>query len=219
VALAVFGAYIAYTPFDAWWYLRFLLPAWPAVFIGTAALLIGLARSRAAWLRGLAALAVLALGLHGIATARRLGVYPPGEGERRYATIAELVARVTERSSAIITTAHAGSMRYYGRRLTVRYDVLDPAWLDRAVEWLARQGRRPYILLEEQELPEFRQRFHGARALSGLNGTPLLIYEADQIAGRVYLFDPVFPAAQTWQPAPIRDPQPRCLPGSLVPNH
>jgi hypothetical protein len=213
VALAVFGAYGAYRPFDAWWYLRFLLPAWPAVFIGTAALLIGLARGRAAWLRGLAALAVLALGLHAIDTARRLGVYPAGEGERRYATIAELVARVTDRSSAIITTAHAGPMRYYGGRLTVRYDMLDPAWLDRTVEWLARQGRRPYILLEEQELPEFRQRFHGARALSGLSGTPLLIYEADQIAGRVYLFDPVFPAAQTWQPAPIRDPQPRCVVG------
>ena len=30
VALAVFGVYSAYTPFDAWWYLRFLLPAWPA---------------------------------------------------------------------------------------------------------------------------------------------------------------------------------------------
>jgi hypothetical protein len=219
VALAVFGVYCAYTPFDAWWYLRFLLPAWPALFIGTAALLIGLARGRAAWLRGLAALAVLALGLHAIATARRLGVYPPGEGERRYATIAELVARVTDASSAIVTTAHAGPLRYYGGRLTVRYDVLDPAWLDRALEWLAREGRHPYILLEEHELPEFRQRFRGARALSGLNGTPLLMYEADQIAGRVYLFDPVFPASQTWQPAPIQDPQPRCPRGSLITNH
>ena len=92
----------------------------------------------------------------------------------------------------------------------MRFDVLDPAWLDRAVEWLARAGRRPYILLEEQEVAEFRQRFRAARAVSGLDGAPLLIYEADQIAGRVYLFDAMFPASQTWQPAPIRDPQPRC---------
>ena len=112
VALAVFGVYSAYIPFDAWWYLRFLLPAMPALFIGTAALLAGLARGRAAWFRGLVTLAVIALGLHAVATARRLGVYPPGEGERRYATIAELVARVTDASSAIITTAHVGSMRY-----------------------------------------------------------------------------------------------------------
>ena len=100
VALAVFGAYSVYTPFDAWWYLRFLLPAWPAVFIGTAALVIGLARGRAVWLRALGVLAVLALGLHASATARRLGVYPDGEGERRYATIAGLVARVTDRRAS-----------------------------------------------------------------------------------------------------------------------
>ncbi len=210
VALTVFGVYSAYTPFDAWWYLRFLLPAWPALFIGTAALIVGLARGRAAWLRGLATLAVLALGLHAFATARRLGVYPQGEGERRYATIAELVARVTDASSAIITTAHVGPLRYYGGRLTVRYDVLDPASLDRAVAWLAREGRRPYILLEEDELPQFRQRFRGASALRGVDGTPVLIYEADRIAGKVYLFDPVFPVSQTSHPAPIRDPQPRC---------
>ena len=163
------------------------------------------ARSRPGrWLRGLAAIAVFALGLHASATARRLGVYPPGEGERRYATIAGLVARVTDPSSAIITTSHVGPVRYYGGRLTVRYDVLDPAWLDRAVEWLAREGRRPYILLEEQELSEFRQRFRGARALSGLDRTPVLTYEAYQIAGRVYLFDPVAPASETWEPAPIQ---------------
>jgi hypothetical protein len=219
VALAVFGVYSAYTPFDAWWYLRFLLPAWPALFIGTAALLVGLARGRAVWFRALTVLAVLALGVHAVATARRLGVYPPGEGERRYATIAGLVAQVTDASSAIITTAHAGPVRYYGGRLTVRYDVLDGAWLDRAVEWLAREGRRPYILLEEDEVPDFRRRFRGARAVAALEGTPVLIYEAHQIAGRVYLFDPVFPASQTWHPPPIRDPQPRCVHGSLVSNH
>ena len=146
-------------------------------------------------------------------------MYPPGEGERRYATIAGLVARVTDPSSAIITTSHVGPVRYYGGRLTVRYDVLDPAWLDRAVEWLAREGRRPYILLEEQELPEFRQRFRGARALSGLDRTPVLTYEAYQIAGRVYLFDPWSRCHRHGQPAPIQEPQPRCVLGSLVPNH
>ena len=99
--------------------------------------------------------------------------------------------------------------------MTVRYDVLDPAWLDRAIEWLAREGQRPYILLEEQEIPEFRQRFRGAKALGGLDRPPLLIYEAHQIAGRVYLFDPVNPVSQTWQPRPFRDPQPGCVVGSL----
>jgi hypothetical protein len=111
-------------------------------------------------------------------------------------------------------------MRYYGGRLTVRYDVLDPAWLDRAVEWLAGTGRAPYFLLEEHEIPEFRQRFRGAKALGGLDVRPLLIYEAHRITGRVYLFDPVTPVPQTWHPAPIENPQPRCpAPAARPPDY
>ena len=35
----VFAMYAFYMPFDAWWFLRLLLPAWPALCIGTAAVL------------------------------------------------------------------------------------------------------------------------------------------------------------------------------------
>jgi hypothetical protein len=202
--------YSAYTPFRDWWYLRFLLPAWPAIFIGTSALIFGLARGRSIWLRTASAAVVIALGIYGIRTARQRGVYPPGEGERRYATIAELVARATPPSAAILTTAHVGPLRYYGGRLTVRYDVMDPAWLDRALAWLERQGRKPYILLEEQELEEFKRRFSENIPLARLEMTPVLSYEAHRIAGRVFLFDPGSPGATTWQPAPIENPQPRC---------
>ena len=31
-AAGVFACYLLYTPFDAWWYLRFVLPAFPAIF-------------------------------------------------------------------------------------------------------------------------------------------------------------------------------------------
>ena len=227
MALAVFGVYSVYTPFDAWWYLRFLLPAWPALFIGTAALLVGLARGRAAWFRALTMLAVLALGLHGVrdrAAAGRVSAGRRGAALRHDRRARRPRHRSVERDHH--QRAHAALCAYYSGRLTVRYDVLDQAWLDRAVEWLAGAGRRPYILLEEQEVAEFRQRFRGARAVSGLDRAPILIYEADQIAGQVYLFDPLGPVSQTWQPAPIRDPQPRCprpiighsslVPGSLT---
>lgn len=218
VTLAVFAIYSAYTPFTDWWYLRFLLPAWPAIFVGTAALILGLSRGRRPLWRGLAAVAVGWLGVHGLMTAKDLGVYPQGEGERRYATVAELVARVTEPSAVIVTTAHVGAMRYYGGRLTVRFDTLDPAWLDRALDWFARNGRRPYILLEEQEVPEFRARFRGAAAAARLEMAPILDYEAHLIRGRVYLFDPRASEPRTWRPAPIQDPQPRCpLPAPAPP--
>jgi hypothetical protein len=214
VIIAVFGAYCAYRPFDEWWYLRFLLPSWPPVCLGTAALMLSvlgsLHRRPAAWRRGLAGGAILALGIYGLVTASRLGVYPPGEGERRYATIAELVARVTDPSSVIITTAHVGPMRYYGGRLTVRYDVLDEQWLDRAVDWLEAQGRHPYILLEDWEVREFERRFAAGNVYGRLVMPPVLVYEAYHIGGRVFLFDPRNASAVTWQPTPIRDPRPRC---------
>jgi hypothetical protein len=206
---AVGAVYAAYQPFHDWWYLRFLLPAWPAIVIGMAALTIGLVRGRAAGLRAIVALAIAGLGVHGIATARQLGVYPDGEGERRYATIAGLVARMTEPSAVIVTTAHVGPIRYYGGRLTVRYDNLDPQWLDRALDWFERRGRHPYILLEEDEMIEFRRRF-AASPVGRLEMTPVLTYEAHQIKGRVSLFDLRQPSATTWQPDPIENPQPRC---------
>jgi hypothetical protein len=220
VAATTVFTYAAYTPFQDWWYLRFLLPAWPAIFVGTSALIVGLVRGRDIWFRTAAAVTVFALGIQGVRTARQLGVYPPGEGERRYATVAELVAQVTPPSAAILTTAHVGPLRYYGGRLTVRYDVMDPTWLDRALDWLEQQGRRPYILLEQQEVEEFSRRFAANSRAARLQATPILSYEAYEIAGRVFLFDPRNPAAATWQPAPIVDPQPRCpVPAAVPPDY
>ena len=210
VAIVTVLIYAAYTPFQDWWYLRFLLPAWPAIFVGTSALIFALTRGRDIWLRTAAVAVVVALGAFGIRTARQLGVYPPGEGERRYATIAELVARATPPTAAIVTTAHVGPLRYYGGRLTVRYDVMDRTWLDRALAWLEQQGHKPYILLEEQEVEEFTKRFAANSPVGRLQMTPIMTYEAHLVSGRVFLFDPANPSATTWQPAPIEDPQPRC---------
>ena len=65
------------------------------------------------------------------------------EGERRYATIAELVAAQTEPSALILASIHAGSLRYYAGHATVRFDILDPDWLDRGAAWLNERGRHP----------------------------------------------------------------------------
>ena len=40
--------------------------------------------------------------------------------------------------------------------------------------------------------------------------SPVLAYRAYGIPGTVYLFDPAKPSAHTLEPAPLRDPQPRC---------
>ena len=80
---------------------------------------------------------------------------------------------------------HGGSVRYYGGRVTLRYDVMDAAWLDRSVQWLTARGIHPYALLDEGEVGAFRQRFAGQATLSALE-TPVFVYQARP---EVFFFD------------------------------
>ena len=198
MAAIVVASYVAYVPFDAWWFLRFLLPAWPAFAVGTAALLFpAAARASRGW-RAAAGVATLAFGLYGAVTAVRLGEFSPGEGERRYASVAEAVARHTPPDAVILAIQYSAGVDYYGGRVTLRLDELDPAWLDRAIAWLEAQGRPPYLLLEEQELAEFRQRFAGQHAVRPMS--PAMAYRPYRTAGSFYLFDPSRPYSATVVP-------------------
>jgi hypothetical protein len=210
IAGTVFAIYAFYIPFDAWWFLRLLLPAWPALCIGSAAVIMAVSRLAGVRAREAQVVALIALGLYTAFLARRLNVFPDNEGERRYATIAELVQHATEPSSLILASIHTGPLRYYAGRDTMRFDLLDEAWLDRAVAWLTAQGRHPYFLIEDWERPIFERRFAALNTLGRLDLSPMLAYRAYGIPGTVYLFDPSKPSASTLEPAPIRDPQPRC---------
>ena len=210
LALTTWVVYAAYPAFDAWWFLRFLLPSWPAMFIGTAALVIWLFDHRSARGRVVTFVLLVALGAYGLVVTAQQHVFIGNEGERRYATIAHLVAAQTEPSAMIFASIHAGSLRYYAGRATVRFDLLDGSWLDRAAEWLHDHRRHPYVLIEDWEMPLFRKRFGAANSFGELRLAPALAYKAYQIPGRVYLFDLLRADGPTFEPPSIRDPQPRC---------
>ena len=211
IAVVVFAMYAFYMPFDAWWFLRLLLPAWAALCIGTAALIAAASRLAGTRARDVQVVALIALGLYTAFLAKRLQVFPDNEGERRYATVAELVRQATDPSSIILASIHTGPIRYYAGRDTMRFDLLNEEWLDRAIAWLTEHGRHPYILIEDWERPIFEKRFAATSELGRLSLTPVLAYRAYGIPGTVYLFDPARPAPDTWAPPPIRNPQPRCL--------
>jgi len=218
IVAVVFAMYAFYMPFDAWWFLRLLLPAWPALCIGTAALIAAASRFARTRARDVQVVALIALGLYTAVLASRLHVFPDNEGERRYATVAELVRQATDPSSMILASIHTGPIRYYAGRDTMRFDLLNEEWLDRAIAWLNEHGRHPYILIEDWERPIFEKRFSAMNSLGRLDLSPLLAYRAYGIPGTVYLFDPAKPAANTLAPAPIRSPQPRCpLPATPPP--
>jgi hypothetical protein len=72
-----------------------------------------------------------------------------------------------------LTRVYRGSLRHYGDRPTIRWDVLDPAWLDRAVAHRRTQGLLPLIVAEgEGEEHAYRERFRGA-ASGALDWPPI----------------------------------------------
>jgi hypothetical protein len=66
----------------------------------------------------------------------------------------------------VISGLHGGSIRLYSHLRTLRVDLLDGAWLDRAIEHLQSVGPPPYIVLEEAEVRNFRQRFASQQAVA-----------------------------------------------------
>jgi hypothetical protein len=207
VAVITWLLYSVYQPFGAWWFLRFLLPSWPALMVGTVALLVWVSRFRIG--APARTVVLIALGLYGLVVTWQRDVFPVEEGERRYATIATFVQRLTDPQAMILSSIHTGPTRYYAGRATMRFDLLDPAWLDRAADWLQQQGRHPYVLVEDWEMPMFTSRFGGSR-LADLGASPVLAYRAYATSGTVYLFDLLRRDAATLAPPPIRDPRPVC---------
>ena len=67
--------------------------------------------------------------------------------------------------------------------MTLRFDLLDEAWLDRAAGWMAAHGHHPYVLLEEWELPLFQKRFAAKNALGALDLAPVMAYHAPGVPG------------------------------------
>ena len=65
--------------------------------------------------------------------------------------------------------------------------MLDRAALDRAIAFLQSTGRRPYVVLDGDEVPMFQARFNGRSRLAALDWTPL----ATLAAPATFVFDPL----------------------------
>ena len=90
-----------------------------------------------------------------------------------------MAAARTEREAIVLSMQHSGSVRYYGARMSLRYDWLDPAWLDRSVAWLAARGHPVYALLDASEVGAVRDRFSGQTRAGGLTA-PIGVYRGKE---------------------------------------
>jgi hypothetical protein len=175
IALFVFSLvaqYMAYEPATGEGYLRFLLPCWPFVMTGAARVLLLIARP--GWPALLVAFLLLAQGVASIQGACHDGGCD-NRGERKYPSAGAIVRSRTEPGSIIYSFQHSGSLRYYGGRMTLRYDILDRQWLDRSIEWFADRGVHPYAVLDDWEVAKFRERFAGQRRVNQID-RPLVTY-------------------------------------------
>jgi hypothetical protein len=166
---AIFGLYLFYLPFDEWWYLRFLMPMFPALFVLTSAVLC---RAVGAGRTVLAAGLVAALTWHTVSLALDRGAATVWKAEQRYAEAGAYVASSLPERAALLSMQHSGSARFYSGRITVRYDLIGRDDLDRVLGDLKRLGYQPYFLLDDAEEADFRRRFNGASAFGALDWLP-----------------------------------------------
>jgi hypothetical protein len=214
--IMLWAEYSAYLEFDSWGYLRFLLPSWPLVMLGLAASLLAIGRLSIAGARLLASATIVLLGIWGLQRAATLGAFNQRQAARHEAIVAAIVREHTGPESVVFASGRSGSLRYYGGRMTARYDLLPEDWLDRAVTWMTERGAHVYLLLDRNEFPEFRSRFAGQRTQASL-ASPLLVYEP----GDLRLFDLSSPPEQHRTPFIISrvPPDPgRCEPRAAMPS-
>ena len=213
VVIGVMALYAPFLVFDAWWYLRFLLPCWPFVMLGLGAVAVAVARPGKPLLAAAVAIAVLVLGIRGVRVASDRFAFELWQGEHRYVTAAKLTETATDPNSAIFSIQHSGSVRYYAGRVSLRFDSIERNWLDRTVTWLSERGVHSYLLVEDWEIPTFKQMFAGQRTVARVDMPPVFVYSGP---ATIFLYDlgkpadaqsAVYTTVETYRGA-------RCLPAA-----
>jgi hypothetical protein len=116
--------------------------------------------------------------------AKDRGAFRLQRQEARYPKVGDFIAGHTPENAIVFAVQHSGSVRYYSGRKTLRWDVLDAAWLVGALDWLRARGFEPYLAIEDSEVDGFRTRFAGARP-AALDWPPLA---ETRSAARVRIF-------------------------------
>lgn len=185
--IGVWLMYCSYLVFEGWPYLRFLLPAYPLMMIGAGAIAVAFVGARGPGAKLAVTGLVIALGVFvQFRMAVKSGTLGLSRTERRFVAAGLLARGATEDNSIILSMGHSGSARYYAGRMTLRYDILDSEWLDRALQWFTERGVHPYLLADKWEIAEFRRRFAGQNSVAYVESKPIFVYDG---FGTVALFD------------------------------
>ena len=163
IFVAVAAPYLLYLPFDHWETLRYLLPGIVPLTILAADGLMHFAR----WPRNRAATTAIACAFIAVNVGlserllRRSSVWDVASLEQRYPLAGQWLDVNTPAHSVAFANQHSGSLRWYGHRPTLRWDLLAPEALPSTVGELEATGATVYVALEGAEVDMFDSRFAG----------------------------------------------------------
>jgi hypothetical protein len=176
-AAGTFASYLFYLPFDNWGFLRFLLPAWPSLMVLAVAGVQGvLERFRIRHAFAIVLVLVGTVALRNLREAQVKGVFTNHSSVERFRILPERLRDELPPDAVFVTRVYSGSILYVAKRPILRWDVLDAAWIDRALAHLRGAGLQPYVVLEAPEEERlFREKFSGSEAVRRLDA-PVLTY-------------------------------------------
>ena len=164
VPAVVIASYLPYLPFEDWSYLRFLLPAYPALFTGLAIAASSIVErwGDRQWVRPVVAVIASVVALHGLDYSNAPSDL--SRDEQRYRLAAAAVTPEPA-NTIFVSFQHSGSLRYYTGHAILRWDLMDSRSIDTASADLEGRGFRLVWVGDLAEADAMRQRLAGSHFL------------------------------------------------------
>ena len=150
-AALVCAAYLFYSVFETWAYLRFLLPAMAIAMVAVASSMFA-PLTRAPVIRApLLILIVFTLTGANLRAARQLDVFALADHHARASLAGRYLEPVLSATAVIVSGEQSGALRYYTNRTVLRWDLATPDALAQAIDRLVARGDDVWIALDEWE--------------------------------------------------------------------
>jgi hypothetical protein len=159
-AALVVGGYLIYARFEAWTYLRFLLPALAVATIAVACLVAPLLAHVPSPMRAAALVGTLMLIVHAnVVSAQRHEVFRVAGRHSRASLAGRYLEARFAPNAMVVAGEQSGAVRYYTNRTILRWDVATADEMREAIATLQARRHDVWIALDDWEEALFRVKF------------------------------------------------------------